>query len=339
MREQLLGYLLDALESNEREAVEQRLAEDPQLRRELELVYRSLEPLRADKGHYEAPPGLALRTCELVARAATQRDDAVTLAPRFQEPADVRLAAVGAGRRNRWHWPDLIVAGAVFFAASTLFFPALVQGRRSAELASCQNNLRQIGSGLTRYANLSKDRTFPAIPAQGNLGVAGVYAVRLVDGRFVASPKVFLCPSSATVSYQGEFTVPSITEVEKAQGTRLVVLQRRMGGDYGYSLGYQVNDRYQPPRDLRRPNYALVADLPAIGGPTPQVASHGGLGQNVLFEDGHVDLLGGCSLPDCGDNIYCNDQGMVAPGLHPDDSVIGPSSARPILIPVRGPAR
>ncbi len=33
---------------------------------------------------------------------------------------------------------------------------------------------------------------------------------------------------------------------------------------------------------------------------------------------------------DGGDDIFVNDRGLVAAGLHPDDAVIGPSEASPL---------
>ena len=47
MREDLLGYLLGALNAAEQQRIESRLAADPQLRRELHRLQRCLEPLDA----------------------------------------------------------------------------------------------------------------------------------------------------------------------------------------------------------------------------------------------------------------------------------------------------
>ena len=48
MQDQLLGYLLNALEPSEHELVEQQLATDRQLQQELELLRNSIEPLEAE---------------------------------------------------------------------------------------------------------------------------------------------------------------------------------------------------------------------------------------------------------------------------------------------------
>jgi hypothetical protein len=58
------------------------------------------------------------------------------------------------------------------------------------------------------------------------------------------------------------------------------------------------------------------------------------MGQNVLFEDGHVAHLTRRSPEGCGDDIFLNDQGEVSAGMHRDDAVIAPSPAKPIIWPV-----
>ena len=47
MREDLLGYLLNALDEAERQRVFEALQKDPQLRQELETLRRDLRPLDA----------------------------------------------------------------------------------------------------------------------------------------------------------------------------------------------------------------------------------------------------------------------------------------------------
>src|SRR5262245_34839771 len=66
MRENLLGYLLNAIEPDERTAVEENLARDGQLRGELDLLRTGLVPLGDDREHDEPPKGLAQRCCEYV---------------------------------------------------------------------------------------------------------------------------------------------------------------------------------------------------------------------------------------------------------------------------------
>ena len=67
MHEQLLGYLLCALEPDEHEQVERWLQEFDGARKEMELLKRGLEPLELDeREQLESPPELAVRTCQLI---------------------------------------------------------------------------------------------------------------------------------------------------------------------------------------------------------------------------------------------------------------------------------
>jgi len=104
-----------------------------------------------------------------------------------------------------------------------------------------------------------------------------------------------------------------------------------MGGSYGYCLGYFDHGVYQPTRNLNRDYFAIMADAPSTDLPNRQSDNHGGLGQNVLFEDLHIEF---CSTTRPGngyDDIYANDNHEVAPGLNRDDSVIASSGTAPVV--------
>jgi len=84
-QEQLFGYILDALDDNERESLERRLIREPDLREELAAARRKLMPLSEAVVDFEPPPGLAERTCRFVSQERGPRLAALPpLAPRFQ---------------------------------------------------------------------------------------------------------------------------------------------------------------------------------------------------------------------------------------------------------------
>ena len=62
MIDDLLGYLLDALEPDDLNEVLRALESEPQLNRQLELLRRSFKPLGLRQEAIEAPPNLAERT-------------------------------------------------------------------------------------------------------------------------------------------------------------------------------------------------------------------------------------------------------------------------------------
>lgn len=89
MRDLLLGYLLDALEPEEKRELERRLSIDPELRRDLELLRRSLEPLDGSSSLFDPPAGLAGRTCEWISSLSGELapiSDADRAFPRDRSP-------------------------------------------------------------------------------------------------------------------------------------------------------------------------------------------------------------------------------------------------------------
>ena len=73
MDENLIGYLLDALDPETQREVEAYLREHPDGRDRLEHLRRALEPLEADREPAEPRPGLVVRTIGLVAEYQCRR--------------------------------------------------------------------------------------------------------------------------------------------------------------------------------------------------------------------------------------------------------------------------
>lgn len=317
MRDNLIGFLLEALEPAEQELVEARLSVDAELRRELDLLRHALVPLEPGRHAYDPPPGLAHRTCEFIA-AQTR----VTPAPAVSSVS------------TRWSMADLLIAAGLFLAATGLFWPAMNQSRFAAKVTQCQNNLRQIGVALASYSDLYK-RQLPAGSADAEHSGAGMYAVVLNEHGLLPQVRILICPASPLVDTVDKFRLPTTKQLAIADPALRAKLRREMGGSYGYSLGFIKDGVYQSPRDLRRAMRALMADAPHAGTPEHDSLNHGGYGQNVLFEDLHVQFMVHCHPKDCLDHIFENDEGQQRAGCHEDDSVIGASDSLPLGIPVQ----
>ena len=323
MYENLLGYLLGALDADEHTAIHQQLDNDPELRRKLSDLESRLAPLEAQRWQqFEPPARLATATCQLVANH-THSARARTRLPSGSSAFDPPRAGVS------WSLTDMVVAAGVFIAISCLFLPAIANSRYQAQMAACKNNLRDLFGGLSKYSD-ANNGVFPSPLTQANVAMAGMFAPRLVEPGYVADQNVLLCPTDRNKQSRN-FRVPPLSDLQRAPvRSNLWSALRHV---YGYNVGYiDENNRYRAPRDKGRRHMALIADRPLM---TPNGLinnSHHGRGMNVLVEDGHVVQLpaGVCNIGN--DNIFRNDDGLIRPGTHEDDAVIGPAVRKVLIV-------
>jgi hypothetical protein len=92
-----------------------------------------------------------------------------------------------------------------------------------------------------------------------------------------------------------------------------------------------ADGRYKTPRNRLRFNFALVADAPSLHLPGRQSGNHAGRGQNVLFEDLHIEFLQSPQREAFGDDFFRNRHGYVEAGVDEGDSVVVPSFVSPLL--------
>lgn len=333
MREDLLGYLLNAVDETERQRVFEALQKDPQLRQELEDLRRELRPLDATNCDYDPPAGLADLTCDLVEGYAEQHTVGVPAGAERRRSRGLpgrfatRDSLVPA---NGSSVADTIVVAGILLAVSLIFFPAMARSRYLAQVTHCQENLRQLGIALARYSE-QHDGFFPVIPVSGKRAVAGIYAPILFDALYLEDSRTVLCPGSEFATQNAGFQIPTLSELDQADGIQLRKLQRIAGGSYGYTLG-NINGRgYMTPRNRLRQHFALLADSPSLHLVGRQSGNHLGRGQNVLFEDQHVEFLLSPRNDALGDDLFRNRYGYVEAGLDEGDSVVVPSNVGPLL--------
>ena len=348
--ENLLGYLLGALDGDEHEEVRRELERNPELREKLDLLELRLAPLEEERWQHEPPSGLAAATCQLVSEKARE------IQPRS------RFAAVFSEwnpHKHGWDMIDAAVAAGIFFAAALLFFPAIASSRYQARRLACQNNLRTTSVALSMFgehnsrawgsanlttvsnasgklalANQANQRlwlangAFPYIPARGKTGVAGFYAPQLVRGGYQTDHAVFLCPSS-NLGAEGRhhFFVPSIEQIESSSGETLARFQRTMGGSYMYTLGHFSERKHCATRNLGRSHFPIMSDGFFTKSNGSTTLMHGGKGMNIAFEDGHVKFIVDIALHH---DFFSSNRGLVEAGMNADDAVLGHSWNRPV---------
>jgi hypothetical protein len=332
MRDDLIGYLFEALDEADMRRVEAALAQPDgaSLRRELETLRLAMRPLNRDRETFSAPPGLAGRTMRFIsdqtpaATAARRRADEGPLpTPRGFTPA----ADEGSSGRGSRAWLDRAIMAATALAACVLVAPLLLDAIAESRERRAERNLQRLSAALHGYAE--SHRIYPTPPDGGPLSRAGLYAPTLVsEERLIADDGTVLVPGTP-LSRAGGFRVPSLEELKAAVGTpRLEGLVRSMGGDYGYTLGHRdAAGILQPNRASFREHHPLVADAPDHSDERsdnhPQGTHH------VLYEDGRVKTLRPHALHMEDDHLYRNHEGRVAAGTDPEDAVIGDSHDQP----------
>lgn len=359
-QEDLLGYVLGALDAQEQREVQQLIDADPELEEQLLELKASLMPLDFLEGAKGPRPGLARRTSEMVAgyqkqleqeklarqqreqeQSANQSAHPITdkvfadamneLEPQPKKEVDLAFSESFRERSSlhlsSWSLSDMLVGFAAVAVLAAVLLPAVSYSRFNSRIVACQSNLRSLGTALLTFSNTNQMGEFPQIPSDGNLAVSGSYAPLLKDAGLIADDSEVLCMGR----YETEkaFQIPSCEQVNAASGEKLEHFKRVMGGDYGYSFGYIEDGRYRCPNNRGRADFVLLSDMPSQSLEGRRSANHGGYGQNCLFEDGHIEFVRGHAYGE--DLIYVNDQGIVAPGVDPSDSVIAPSHLAPIV--------
>lgn len=344
MRQELIGYLLGALDQHETIQVETRLRHDAQLRRDLEMLKCSLRVLNSEPLRDPDPPkNLAATVCcyvDQMGHACTTGDPPSAESTLQQTRRSARsrvtmssVAEVGGGSSGSWSLADAIVVAGVCATAALLFAPVLFVGRNQAQQNICQYNLQQVGLGLIGYAN-HFDQQLPFVPATGPRAAAGIYAPTLLDARMVTDPTVFACPTRrdlvAGTQEVSRDMIPELSQVDNATDKQWKLWRFSMGGDFAYVLGYiNADGKYVGRRIDDGARLVLLGDsMVSANGQGPRGVH--GRGVNFLYGDGHVKNVHlDCLGPDC-DDVFHSDRGLIEAGRGIWDIVLAPSQAAPL---------
>ncbi len=213
MREDLLGYLLSALEPHEMRRIDQRLQEDPLLREELAEVQRMLNDFDQSVGEndlVELPPDLISRTLASIDAAEHDIPEfanaAVDAAAEETVPAsgsqslfssDTAMLGMRPERllpgKNRQTWSDMLVSALAAAAILALAFPVVARYRGEARKIACQNNLRQLGVAIGDYVLGRTDSRLPQVAESGHEAFSGMWELHLTDRGLLTDPSLRWC--------------------------------------------------------------------------------------------------------------------------------------------------
>jgi hypothetical protein len=351
MHEDLIGYLLGALEPHEMRRVAQWLQEDPDARRQLEEIERSLKPLEESYEPPKPPPqDLIARTLSSLPLMPTEGSNGHFFASSDVDASDALAGGkvvlrslepsieTVRGRGHGWtDWAGAVVAAMVMLG---VIIPALAEGRFEARKTACQDRLRQFGTAITRFVNHSPQERMPAVAETGPEAFAGVFLVRLNEAGLLTDPSLRWCPSldqppQVETSLTDLDRIVSLDELHEAPVDRLRQIQQFSGGHYAYNLGVVEENTLKSPRFESRASFAVMSDAPQAGITEPnqlrKLVGHSATGINVLYEDGRVRFIPLAALETMPDHPLLNHRGDVEAGVSVDDASLAPSWRPPFV--------
>ncbi|WP_347243615.1 hypothetical protein [Thermogutta sp.] len=291
---QLIGYLLNALEEEEREQLEAELAQRPGLRRRVRQLKEFFEVLDKTREDWIPPARLVARTCALVARErecqARQngRGGAAVISASSRSASEVgrrsgkfgfQWAPLGdywAGERSSWSLLDLLASCVVGFLLAALLLPALVETRFHHQVVACQENLHRLYTALGHYHTLYPEVGLAAISSGQDVPASGVTLVSLQHFGYVPQ----YCPG---------WSVKKVGQ--DAQGSTEVA---NRAAQWGYACvplclspsSAQINGEVGG-----LPTTVIWRDARVFGVCGSRSWNHMGRGENWLFADGHVQFV------------------------------------------------
>lgn len=319
MEENTIGYLLNLHDDDTNRQVEGMLAENPELKAQVERLRQALEPLACDKDVDEPREDLIMATVALVAEHAVATDERIvetgvspvaefirSLTERERTPPPVYPWHLSEANPPQTRRRDLAAFVGLTAAVLMIGIAGTLTLRQTWEVQACQNNMRALHQGLDDYCDRYDDR-YPQVVADQD-----------VRATLAEMKRACSLPKEAT------FTCPGVEH--KAN---LPVI------DYAYNLGYR-DDQGQlvglARSDKDRDQFPIFADAPERRNGQSVPVNHR-KGQNVLFAGGHVRF---CTHPNVGpepnghgDDIYFNVDREAHAGKFRWDTVLGRADDKP----------
>lgn len=329
--DQLLGYVLGALDQEELKRISAAVQADETLQRRLRALQAMPDPMGADYEPIDPPASMVDRLMDRLAGESSLAENAAGDAD--LKPGRALSPAVDREHPEHRSWLDALTVFAVGLILLGLVGPAITASRESARQSMCAAGLSKLGEHLRDFAMHNRRQSIPEIPVSGPLSFAGAYALQLHDAHYLVDNQNLWCPTGAVriVAGSRRASLPSTDDFLRMPEPDRREWRRVAGGNYAYSLGVMVDDEHRMPTLDGPTTHAILADAPTqLDDDRFSFAVHFGEAANVLYEDGHVELLR-VDLPlDLVDHPFFNHDGKIEAGLEEDDSALGSSFISPL---------
>jgi hypothetical protein len=322
MDDNLVGFVLGALDAETRGQVETYLQENPEANHRLELIRRALEPLASDKDEIEPEPGLVHRT---IGRVAEYRCRPLPAAPPPPAPT------VAPTERRWWERVDLLVAASLFLLLGGVSMVGIFQVRQMQQRLACENTLKNFHTALTVYSN-RKGGEYPKVERDGPMSFAGALIPTLLEDGSLTESSAIQCPGNGPKPAK----IPTLQELRDMSPEQRERVAPSLLNSYAYTLGFtdpsgRLCGLSNCPEDdvLNHDQLPIMADRPQIlaGGARANSPNHEG--QNVLTVGGNVRFWKTISAGIDNDDIYRNRDGKVGAGVDRWDTVLGTGADKP----------
>ncbi|GJM23611.1 MAG: hypothetical protein DHS20C16_00260 [Phycisphaerae bacterium] len=289
----IIPYILGTLSEVEMASFESTLATDAVLAQKVDAARRTLAPLDAWKA--PLPPTTLVDNILIQATMTTPLEyvaSSSAMSPTDSQPT---------GGRNRFRLRELIAIAACIALMVSLYIPSMSSMRQKQLRNACQVNMAGFGQGLMTYAN-ENNGNMPSVGMSPNSNWLNDpnrrHLLPAVRHRFVL-PKHLICPAA-------DGTIDEAATMKNIEG-----FLRRTDLPF-----WAVPNANGPvPRINIRINVPLAADANPLfqdgkfnrgvdGTLTPNSRTHGGKGQNVLFNDGSTRFIKTPILDQNDDNIW-----------------------------------
>ena len=316
--QRVLDYHLHLDEEGERRETDALLAKDAEVRQLSESVRRMLRPLASWPA--ETPPDyLAERTMQLI----EHHDQTRRLAESTRESAGSGQAGDTGKGRGRWilgNLRDFVAVAATIMLVLMVSRPGVRYARQVSNKLNCASQMRQVGVGLSEYA-LDYQGSLPDVAhqpgakwwnvgSQDDVNSSNTRNVFLLVKNGYLPARVFLCPGEG-----GHQDIRIILTPEELGRMRDFASPEQI--NYSFRLLFDkdllpldalnhtvmMTDKNPLFEDLERKRQEESLTL------TEQLlqansGNHQNRGQNVLFNDGHVEFMTDRYLKMSRDDIF-----------------------------------